>query len=75
MVTKLIAKADCIAEDVKAGFMKLHQKAENNRGAEMLEIALVVVVVLGIYAAFKKLQSAVSGSLNNATEKVTQGAK
>lgn len=77
MVTKMIAKADCLAEKAKSCVAKLHKEAKNNRGAEMMEIALVVGVIVGIYSAFKLLQNSVTQALDRARTAVegTAGRK
>lgn len=72
MVTKMIAKTDCFIESAKARAKDLHKKARDDRGAEMLEIALVVGVVIGIYGAFRLLQGSVTNSLNEARNSVEQ---
>lgn len=70
MVTKAIAQIDCFAEKAKSKFVAHRKAIKGNRGAEMLEIALAVGVVMLVYMAFKKLGGSMSKKLDNAREAV-----
>lgn len=61
---------DALVEKAKEKRQILHEKAKDNRGAEMLEIAMVIGVVIGIYGAFQLLKNNVNKSITNAASKV-----
>jgi Flp pilus assembly pilin Flp len=70
MITKLIMKSDTCFETVKDRVQAFHQRAKKNRGAEMMEVAIVVGVVIAMLGAFEVLQNAVGDSITNAANKV-----